>query len=143
SELGSDRFFDLSMRARINKIEGFQNSIDMVKTRLAVFDQVLGRLDTVESNARTLMSPSAYGTANVNFGTAPTSARSQLDEVLNLLNTDVDGRYLFSGGKVEQKPVGTTSALIDGAGGKAGFKQIAAERLMADQGDGYGRLTLG
>ncbi len=143
AELGTDRFFDLSMRARINRIDGFQNSIDMVNTRLAVFDEVVGRLDTVEANARSLMSPSAYGTANVNFGTAPTTARSQLDEVLNLLNTDVDGRYLFGGGAVDKKPVESTSSILDGGNGKVGFKQVAAERLAADQGDGLGRLTLG
>ena len=142
AEMGSDRYFDLSIRSRINRIEGYQNNIDMVNMRLEVFDQVVSRLDTVETDARAAITPSAYGSSNINFGTAPSNARSQLDEVVNLLNTDVDGRFLFAGGKVDQKPVETAAALIEGAGGKAGFKQVAAERLAADQGDGLGRLTL-
>jgi len=142
AEMGSDRYFDLSIRSRINRIEGYKNNVDMVNMRLEVFDQVVGRLDTVESDARAAITPSAYGSSNINFGTAPTSARSRLDEVVNLLNTDVDGRHLFAGGKVDQKPVEASAALIDGAGGKAGFKQVAAERLAADQGTGLGRLTL-
>ncbi len=142
AEMGSDRYFDLSIRSRINRIEGYQNNIDMVNMRLEVFDQVVSRLDTVETDARAAITPSAYGSSNVNFGTAPSFARSQLDEVVNLLNTDVDGRFLFGGGKVDQKPVEAVAALIEGAGGKAGFKQVAAERLMADQGNGLGRLTL-
>ena len=142
AEMGSDRYFNLSIRSRINRIEGYQNNIDMVNMRLEVFDQVVGRLDKVESDARGAITPSAYGSSNINFGTAPSFARSQLDEVVNLLNTDVDGRFLFGGGKVDQRPVESVAALLDGAGGKAGFRQVAAERLAADQGSGLGRLTL-
>lgn len=142
AEMGSDRYFDLSIRSRINRIDGYKNNIDMVNMRLEVFDQVVSRLDEVESNARTAIAPSAYGSSNVNFGTAPALARSNLDELINLLNTDVDGRFLFAGGKVDQRPVETTAAILDGAAGKAGFKQVAAERLAADQGAGLGRLTL-
>ncbi len=142
AEMGSDRFITLSMQSRVSRIEGYQNSIDMVNLRLGVFDEVIGRLDKLESSARAAITPSAYGTANINFGTAPALARSNLDEVVNLLNTDVDGRYLFAGGSVDKRPVETTAALLDGVGGKAGFKQVAAERLAADQGTGTGRLNL-
>ncbi len=142
AEMGSDRYFDLSLRARISRIEGYKNNIDMVNMRLAVFDQVVGRLDTVESNARSSMSPSAYGSSNINFGTVPALALSNLDEVINLMNTDVDGRYLFGGGKVDQRPVASAAAILDGAGGKDGFRQIAAERYAADKGNNLGRLDL-
>lgn len=142
AELGSDRYFDLSIRSRMSRIEGYKNNVDMVNMRLEVFDQVVSRLDVVESNARSGIVQSNYGSSNINFGTAPALARSNLDEVVNLLNTDVDGRFLFSGGKVDQRPVENTAALLDGAGGKAGFKQVVAERLAADQGNGLGRLTL-
>ena len=142
AQMGADRFITLSMTSRISRIDGYQKSADMVNMRLSVFDQVIGRLDTVESNARAAMTPSAYGSSNVNFGTAPSLARSQLDEVINLLNTDVDGRYLFAGGSVDQRPVQSTDALLNGAGGKAGYVQVAAERLAADKGTGTGRLNL-
>ena len=132
AEMGADRFITLSMTSRVARIEGYQNSIDMVNMRLSVFDQVVGRLDAVESTARMAMAPSAYGSSNVNFGTAPSLARSQLDEVVNLLNTDVDGRFLFAGGSVDKRPVENTDALLNGAGGKAGYVQVAAERLLAD-----------
>jgi flagellin-like hook-associated protein FlgL len=140
--MGADRFVTLSMQSRISRIEGYQNSIDMVNMRLEVYDEVVGRLDKVESTARASITPSAYGSSNVNFGTVPTTARSSLDELVNLLNTEVDGRYLFAGGSVDKRPVETMSAILDGAGGKAGFKQVAAERLMADQGNGLGRLAM-
>lgn len=142
AEMGSDRYFDLSIRSRMGRIEGYKSSIDMVNLRLDVFDSVTSRLDTVEAGARSAITQSAYGSSNANFGTAPSLARSNLDEVVNLLNSDVDGRYLFSGGKTDQKPVADTAALLDGVAGKAGFKQVAAERQAADVGGGLGRLTL-
>jgi flagellin-like hook-associated protein FlgL len=143
AELGSDRYFDLALRARLSRIEGYQNSIDMVGSRLDVFDTVMTRLDSLETDARAAISPSAYGSSNINFGTAPSLANSRLDEMLTLMNTDVDGRYLFGGGTTDKKPVQAIGPILDGAAGKAGFRQVAAERLMADQGDdGLGRLDL-
>src|SRR5690606_18060215 len=139
----SDRYFDLSIRSRMSRIEGHQSTATMVNMRLSVFDKVVARFDAIEADARAGMTPSAYGSSNVNFGTVPSLGRSRLDEVLTLLNTDVDGRYLFAGGKVDQKPVATLAAILDGAAGKAGFAEIANQRLQADQGNGLGRLVAG
>jgi len=143
AELGSDRYFDLSIRARMSRLDGYSSNITMVNTRLDMFDQVTTQLDKVESDARSLMTPSAYGTDNINFGTVPSQARNTLDEVVQALNTDVNNRYLFGGSVTDRKPVAETSELIDGANGKAGFAQVASERQQADVGaDGLGRLTL-
>lgn len=141
AELGSDRYFDLSIRAKIGKLDGYKSSVDMVNLRLSMFDQVTSRLDTVESNARASITPSAYGTDKINFGSVPSQAKASLDEVVNLLNSDVNGRYIFGGAKTDVRPVTDMTDIIDGVSGKAGFKQVAAERLQADVGDGMGRLT--
>ncbi|MEQ1771438.1 MAG: hypothetical protein ABL879_16535, partial [Devosia sp.] len=143
AEMGNDRFYDLAARNRLGRIEGYQNNIDMTNVRLGIFDEVLGRLDEIESTARTGMTPGAYGSGDVNFGAAPSLAQQRLDEVLTMLNTDADGRYLFGGSKTDKRPVAGAAALLDGVAGKAGFKQIVSERTAADLGDGLGRLTLG
>ncbi len=105
AEMGSDRYFDLSIRSRINRIEGYKNNIDMVNMRLEVFDQVVSRLDTVESNARARDRARAPMAARTSISARrPRSPRSNLDELVNLLNTDVDGRYLFAGGKRRPAP---------------------------------------
>lgn len=142
AELGTDRHFDLSLRARLSRVEGYQNNVDMVNTRLSMFDNVLSRLDKIEAEARTSITPSSYGSGNINFGTVPSLAKSRLDEVLNILNSDVDGRYLFSGSTTDKKPVEAVAPVLDGVAGKAGFKQVAAERLEADLGTGNGRLAV-
>jgi flagellin-like hook-associated protein FlgL len=143
AELGSDRYFDLSIRASISRLEGYSTGITMVNTRLAMFDQATSRLGEIQSSARVAMTPGGYGSSMVNFGTVPSLAKASLDEVLNLMNTDINGRYLFSGATTDKRPVESLDAVLNGANGKAGFAQVAAERLQADVGDGLGRLTLG
>jgi flagellar hook-associated protein FlgK len=138
--LGADRYVDLSIRNRLGKIEGYKNSIDMVSTRLGLMEQVVTQLDKLESETRGNMTRSVYGTSNINFGTAPSLAQTRLSDVLTLLNTDADGRYLFAGADADSKPVAGMNAILEGSGGKAGFRQVAAERQAADVGDGMGRL---
>ena len=143
SGLGTDRFFDLSIHARMSRLNGYSDSIKMVNTRLTMFDQVTSRLSDLQASSRSLMTPSAYGSGDLNFGSVPSLAQSNLDEVVNLLNMDVGGRYLFAGSQTDTSPVAPMDALINGAAGKAGFKQVASERQQADVGDGLGRLQIG
>ena len=81
AEMGTDRFMTLSMTSRISRIDGYQQSIDMVNMRLDVFDEIIGRLDKVESDARAAITPSAYGSSNVNFGTAPLATEQSSDRI--------------------------------------------------------------
>lgn len=141
AQLGNDRYFDLSIRSRLSRIEGYGQSVDMVNLRLKVFDQSITSLDDAKSAARSYMTPGAYGSSNLNFGTASELGRNALDQVLTVLNTDVNGRYLFAGSDTDVQPVETTDNILNGVGGKAGFKQVAMERLQADQGTGTGRLN--
>jgi len=68
---------------------------------------------------------------------------ARFDEVTALLNTEVNGRHLFGGRETEQDPVLPSAEILDGGSGRAGFKQIASERRLADLGaDGRGRLVL-
>lgn len=143
AELGNDRYFDLSLRARQTRLDGYSSSITMVNTRLDMFDQLTTRLGDIQSSGRSLIMPSTYGSDDIVLGAVPKQAQTSLDEVVNLLNTDVAGRYLFGGSATEKAPVASMSDMLDGTAGKAGFKQIANERLAADYGDGHGRLTVG
>jgi flagellar hook-associated protein 3 FlgL len=143
AEMGSDRFFDLTMRARLSRFESYSNTMTTVQLRLDVLDQSISRLDTIEADQRTAAVPGGYGSANLSLGTLPTTSRARLDEVLDILNADVAGRYVFSGGKTDQRPVPSSTEVLDGVDGKAGFKTVVQQRKLADAGaDGMGRLDL-
>ncbi|MBN9314741.1 MAG: hypothetical protein J0I99_03305 [Devosia sp.] len=143
AEMGSDRYFDLALRQRMARMDGYQQSISTVNLRLEVLDSVMSRIGTIESDARAAALSGGGGTSGINFQTAPTLAGSRLDEMLTLLNTDVAGRYMFGGNKTDGKPVATSSEIMNGVGARAGFKQVAAERKLADLGtDHLGRLDV-
>jgi flagellin-like hook-associated protein FlgL len=143
ADMGNTRFTDLTVRSQLSRMTGYDQNIGTVNLRLNMMNQVLTSLTTVNADASSAWSPGSYGTDNINLTTAPTTAQTQLDDVLSSLNTDINGHYLFGGGVTSTAPVATTDAALNGAGGKSGFKTVAAQRLQADQGaDGLGRLTL-
>ncbi|MCB1516365.1 MAG: hypothetical protein KDJ19_01915 [Hyphomicrobiaceae bacterium] len=143
SELGNNRSYDLNLRAVKSRIDGYSNSIQMVNLRLDFLDNAMSQLDQLEADTRSSAAPGGYGSDNINLTSGPALAESRMQELVSVLNLDVDGRYLFGGSKTDAPPVASVSAILDGEGGRDGFRTIAAERLQADQGaDGRGRLTV-
>lgn len=143
ADMGTGRYTDLTVRARLGRLTGYDANIKTVNLRIDMMNQVLTSVGKVNADARSASSPGAYGTGNINLATAPSAARARLDQVLTGLNADINGHYLFGGGAVHQQPVAAIDAVLDGADGKDGFRTVAAQRLAADQGaDGLGRLTL-
>jgi len=143
-EMGSDRYFDLALRARVSRIESYQSNIKTVNLRLNVLDQTVGRLDQIESDARASTMSGSGGQASLNFQTTPTLASARFDEVMTLMNVDIAGRYLFGGAETESKPVEDAYYALNGRGSQAGYKQVAGERKQADLGTAHmGRLTVG
>jgi flagellin-like hook-associated protein FlgL len=143
AELGSDRYFDLSIRSRLTRLSGYSTNITMVNSRLDMFDQITTRLSALQQDGRGMITPNSYGSQDVILGAVPVQAASNLDEVINLLNSDINGRYLFGGSVTDKRPVADLNSILYGSAGKAGFKQVASERQQADVGDGHGRLTIG
>lgn len=143
AELGSDRYFDLATRARISRMDAYKDTQTTLDLRLSILNTTVTRLDQLESAQATSVVPGSYGTSNINFATSPAVSRARLDEVIDLLNADAGGRYLFGGGRTDKPPVAKVNDIMNGVAGRAGFKQVAAERTLADAGsNGLGRLNL-
>ncbi len=141
--LGNKRLFDLSLRSRLSGLEAYGQNQKTAGLRLDLMDTALSRLDKIEADARTSASPGGYGTDGINLLNLPALSKTRLDEVISLLNTNVAGRYLFSGSDTESKPVANLDAILNGEGGRAGFRTVAGERLLADRGDDdLGRLDI-
>jgi flagellar hook-associated protein 3 FlgL len=131
----------LSVRSRLDKIEGYSANIETVDLRLSFLDNTMTRFDKIEGEGRTSAVQGQYGTNNINMATLPDLSKARFDEVVEMLNSDVAGRYLFGGAKTDKPPVASTDVLLDGEGGRAGFKTVVGERKAADAGlDNLGRL---
>ena len=144
SELGSDRVFDLTLRARLSRLDAFSTNIDTANLRLDFLDNSVTRLNELESDVRGDLSVSGIGSDGISLASVTETSYARLDEVLTILNGDLNGRYMFSGNSTDSKPVVTADTLINGDGTHAGLKQIIAERKLADAGgaNGHGRVDV-
>jgi flagellin-like hook-associated protein FlgL len=140
--IGVDRGLVVGLRNQLSAIAGYQNSITSLNVRLNMAQTTLGRLSDI---GRTMKSAALTSSSIQSNGTtiAQSTAVSSLGEMLGLLNTQVGDRYIFSGSGADQQSVASLSEIMDGDGIRAGFKQVVAERRLADLGtSGLGRLDI-
>ena len=144
SELGSDRVFDLTLRARLSRLDAFSTNIDTANLRLNFLDNSVTRLNELEADVRGDLSVSGIGSDGISLASVTETSYARLDEVLTILNGDLNGRYMFSGNRTDSRPVVTADKLINGDSTHAGLKQIIAERKLADSGgaNGHGRIDV-
>jgi len=142
--LGLDRGLTVGLRSQLSAIAGYQDAITQVGVRLDLMQTALSQFGTITQQTKSSISQSQF----VLHGTTQTQDQvntlGELNQLIGLLNTGADGRYLFSGRSVDQMPVEATDAIINGDGMRAGLRQIIDERRQADLGaSGLGRLIVG
>lgn len=142
AEMGRDRVHHLNLEARLDRIAGYKANITTVENRLSFYTNGLERLDEIEADARALAMPGAFGTDGINLANVKNQATNMLKEVIDVLNTDITGQYIFGGNASDRQPVTLYDEIMNGANGKAGFLQVRNERLAADTANG-GRLVVG
>ena len=141
--LGSERSMALSLRSEKSDIEGYRNTITLVQTRVKVMDVAVDHMRKNASDMSSQLIVSGYEPTDTGQTLAQQQAGARLADTVDLLNTEVGGRSLFAGTKTDELPVVPPKEMLDGAGNKAGFRQIMDERHQADMGaDGKGRLAL-
>ncbi|VAW19772.1 hypothetical protein MNBD_ALPHA12-658 [hydrothermal vent metagenome] len=141
SDMGPNRAVGIDLRQQVSRIDAYQNNITMVGVRLDVVDLALTRMGDIASEARKFAATDTVGENKINLVTAQNYSSSQLDEVINLLNSKAAGRYLLAGSDTDDPPVASFDAMMNGEGAKAGFRTIVSERKAADAGaNGMGRI---
>lgn len=107
-DLGADGRRSLSTRATIQQLETFRNNVDVVESRTAVVDTTLSRMGQLMSQLR-----QEFAKLNGNLSDDTTFlnelGRRGLRELSTLLNTRLDGRYLFAGNDISTQPVDVTA----------------------------------
>ena len=141
--LGQDVSTDVAFRQQISTVRGYQQTITRTTIRLNILDTTLSQVDDLVRDARGGINPNSFLDLGSGKTLAQQNAKIALGEVLSVLNTQADGRYVFSGRAAEQKPLAGIDAILDGQGTFAGLKQVISERQQADLGaGGLGRMTV-
>lgn len=138
--IGIERGLTVGLRAHLSAIGAYNDSITSVGVRLDLAQSALSRIADIGREVKSVVNQS---TSIDGRNTAQVTAHASLGEMLGLLNTKAGDRYLFSGLASDQPSVQSLQQILDGDVGRAGFKQIVAERLQADLGTaGLGRVAV-
>ncbi|HUG61254.1 MAG TPA: hypothetical protein VMP03_05385, partial [Methylomirabilota bacterium] len=139
--LGAGRTTSLAMRQRLSQVEAYNATIMTVSLRISLLDTTLTRLDKIPREIKGSLDPNAFEPRSDGYTDIQRSALISLDESIQLLNSEIDGRHLYSGAKTDAEPVVSMREMLDGSGSKAGLRQLIAERRGADLGLNDGWMT--
>ncbi|NNM74693.1 flagellin [Enterovirga aerilata] len=132
----------LALRTRMTTLDGYAASIADGQLRLRTMETGLEQIAKLASGLTTSLAASASETP-VGATNVAVSAQSGFQTIVDILNTNLAGRHLFSGRAADTEPVASASLMLDGDGTRAGLRTLIAERRAADfGGSGLGRLTL-
>jgi hypothetical protein len=140
--LGSERTTSLAMRQRLAQVEAFDATITTTQLRISLLDTTLTRLDKIGREIKGSLDPNAFEPRSDGYTDIQRSALISLDETIQLLNSDIDGRRLYGGTRTDVDPVADMRTMLDGIGSQAGLRQLIAERRAADLGLNDGWLTM-
>jgi len=144
-DLGIDRRVSLDLNGKLSTLDSLLSGIQLGDVNLKLQTNAASTFATLASNSRNDMRSNSYVATSTGRSAPQVLAEDRFKQVLDLLNTNVNGRYLFSGTTSDKEPVESFDTIINGDGaGKAGLKQLIDERRRADLGSsGLGRLTTG
>jgi flagellin-like hook-associated protein FlgL len=141
--LGIDRRVSLDVRGKLASIDSWSSTIKQGELRLKMMSQSSERFAKMTLEAKGDFRPNSYLLTATGQTPGQILSTEKLQQSIDALNMDINGRYLFSGRATDVKPVETFNLMMNGDGaGRAGIKQMILERRQADIGAGQGRLTV-
>jgi flagellar hook-associated protein 3 FlgL len=144
SGLGLDRSLVVGLHSQLSAVSSYQQTITQVGVRLELMQTALSQFSSIAQDTKSTIMQSQFALNGDTTTQDQKNTLGLLNQLVGLLNTGVDGRYLFAGRSVDQLPVEDTDAVINGSSLRAGLKQVIDERRQADLGtSGLGRLSIG
>ncbi len=142
ADLGTARSTSLEFRAERATLDGFQDAIERTEVTFSIMTETLERLDDIASNTKGDALPISFVIQSGDQTTAQVAAEYRFYETVSLLNSDIEGQYLFSGLSGDTEPVAPAADIMEGVGARDGFKQVLDERQLADLGGPLSSATL-
>lgn len=115
--LGSRTAQSVSLRRDLDRLNGIVDSNALVSARLTATQSALSQLGDAAQTFLSTLTASANGDAG--SGVVQTEADATLDAFQSILNTALNGEYLFAGINTDARPVNNYSA--PGSAAKAAF----------------------
>lgn len=138
--LGTDTSSVIDLSVSIERSKASINSAEQAKVRTEMMDSTLGYMNDLLTNMRADVNAAS---TESDLADLQTQAQATLEEFTALANTEYGGRYLFSGGATDTKPVDLDSyAATDLTSVNTDYYQgddyVQSARLGPDQSIEYG-----
>jgi flagellar hook-associated protein 3 FlgL len=141
--LGTGAGVTVGLNAQLSGLGAFDNSINIVNTRIGLMSNALTSMTKIASSVQSVIDNTTPPATSAAPGIAQQTGYSSLGQLIDLLNTQTGGHYLFSGATTDQPPTDTFNHIMNGNGAQAGLTQLISERAQADLGVGnLGRLAI-
>lgn len=144
ADLGMDRGVSLDLNNKLSTLDGYLTGIQRADVNLKLMTKAVENFTKLAGETRNDARPDSYVETSTGRTSPQVLAEEKFKQTLDLLNSQVNGRYLFSGRTSDVEPVVDYSLIMDGDATRAGLKQMISERKQADIGaGGLGRLVTG
>lgn len=144
-DLGIDRRVSLDLNNKVSSLDSWLEGITRGNVNLQLSSKAVENYSKLTAETIKDTRSNTYIPSSTGRSAPQVLAEEKFKQTLDLLNTQVNGRYLFSGKTADIQPTVSYSEMIEGDGaGRAGLRQMIDERRQADLGaTGLGRLTTG
>lgn len=144
-DLGMDRRTSLDLNAKVSTLDSWLGGIALADVNLKLSTTAVENFAKLTSETVNDTRSNSYVASSTGRSAPQVLAEEKFKQTLDMLNSSVNGRYLFSGKTSDIQPTVSYSEMIEGDGaGRAGLRQMIDERRQADLGvGGLGRLTTG
>lgn len=141
-DLGIDRRTSLDLNAKVSSIDTWLSGIKLADVNLKLASGAVENFAKMTSETINDTRSNSYVPSSTGRSTPQVLAEEKFKQTLDLLNTNVGGRYLFSGRTSDVEPVAAFSEIMDGVGNQVGLKKLIEQRQAADGVSGQGRLQV-
>lgn len=144
-DLGMDRRTSLDLNAKVSTLDSWLSGISLANVNLKLSSTTVENFAKLTSETINDTRSNSYVASSTGRSAPQVLAEEKFKQTLDMLNSSVNGRYLFSGKTSDTQPTLNYNEIIEGDGaGRAGLRQMIDERRQADLGaTGLGRLTTG
>ena len=126
---------DLTYRTELSKIEQYRSNVSQAQNWSNSYDTILSDLVGLANSAKETAISMADGVYDENSReSAAQEVRSLFDQMIQLANNQLDGRYVFSGFRTQQEAVTVTPTGIvyNGDEGQMKFQIEAAQKMAVN-----------
>ena len=142
-DIGDRRLLDIELTQKVSMIDTYKETITVANLHLEMMNLSLERLEEIRRDTKSAIDSNSFVIQNDGQTQTQSTAEVLLYEVVNLLNTEVAGFYLYGGTDAVRDPVAKVDEILNGANGLDGLATYMDEYAQANLGAGNtGRMDV-